>query len=213
MALKAMVFSPKNNRLKPFNLVGISLTKMQKIEDVVLAAFRHTVNFLEKEIKIMPLSRWNESILRYFFCQYIATSYSDIKQFIECDHIDLVLRQESLIAFIEFKFYIHPLRFDPYSASAKGYKGGPGRKNLKEFQSCVNLLHNRRPDPNLSKYIVLVYADPIDGSRPRSKFSHQYSNYQHPDKNVLIRLFELGEQIVTDNDIIQSQLYKINNAT
>lgn len=105
------------------------------MKDVILAAFHNTVNFLGLEVKVMPLNRWNESILRYFFCRYIATSYSDIKQYIECSHIDLVLRQESLIAFIEFKFYIHPLRFEPYSESVQGYKGGTWAKELKRISN------------------------------------------------------------------------------
>ena len=157
----------------------------------------------------MPLSRWNESVLRYFFCRCIAVSYPNIKQLIECDGIDLVLRHEPQVAFIEFKFYKHSRRFDPYDESVHGYKGSHGRQNLKEFQACIDQLHKRPSKPNLSKYIVLVYADPTDGSRPHSRFSNQYSDYRQPNKDVVLHLVESIEPIVMNNDAVQAQLYSV----
>lgn len=186
--------------------------KPQTMNEVILAAFRKTINFLRLEVEVMPLSRWNESVLRYFFCCYIATSYPNVKQFIECDRIDLVLKYESQVAFIEFKFYKHSRRFDPYDERILGYKGGPGRQNLREFQACIDQLHKRPSKPYLSKYFVLVYVDPTDGSKPLSRFSNQYSDYQHPNKNVMLCLIESSEQIVANNDIIQAKLYDIGVA-
>jgi hypothetical protein len=179
------------------------------MNEVVQTAFRSTVKFLPSEFAVMPLNRWNESVLRYYFCRFLAMARPDVEQFVECDKIDLVLGQPPLRAFIEFKFYRHPLRFDPYDGKARGFKGGPGRKNLEEFQACIDLLHNRSSVPDLSKYVVLVYADPTDGSRPNLRFSHHYDEYHHPRNQVAIRLVESSGPIETKEGIVKSQLYEV----
>ena len=141
----------------------------QDLEGVVREAFSRTREYVWQEVDIVPLTLWNESILRYCFCRSVANDDTEVKQFIECDRIDLVLSRGTSRAFIEFKFYRHPRRFDPYSGQMRGFKGGPGRKNLGEFQSCIDKLHERRYVPGLSKYVILLYAeDPPDiGSRHR----------------------------------------------
>ena len=92
--------------------------------EVVHAGFRGAVKLLESELQVMPLSRWNESVLRYYFCRSIATAHPDAEQLVECGRIDLVLAQAAFRAFVEFKFYWHPLRFDPYGLDQRGFKGG-----------------------------------------------------------------------------------------
>ena len=80
----------------------------------VQMAFRSTIESLRSEVELMPFDRWNESVLRYYFCRSLAMTYPQAEQFVECDKIDLVLRQPPQVAFIEFKFYRHPRRYDPY---------------------------------------------------------------------------------------------------
>ena len=157
----------------------------------------------------MPLSRWNESVLRYYFCRFLAMAYPLVEQFVECGKIDLVLRQPPEVAFIEFKFYRHPRRFDPYDGRSRGFKGGPGRKNMGEFQACIDELHKRPSAPDLSKYVVLVYADPTDGSRPNLRFSDYYDNYRHPHAYVRICRIECSEPIETTDAIVRAQLYEV----
>ncbi len=89
-------------------------------------AFRQTVEFLPGELEVMPPDRWNESVLRYHFCRFLAKTHSKIEQFVECGRIDLVLRLPPLVSFAEFKFYAHPRRFDPYDGTPRGFKGGAG---------------------------------------------------------------------------------------
>ena len=117
------------------------MPREQDLEGVVQEAFSRTREYVRQEVDIVPLTLWNESILRYYFCRSVANDDPQVKQFIECGGIDLVLSRGTSRAFIEFKFYRHPRRFDPYSEQMRGFKGGPGRKNLGEFQSCMALLH------------------------------------------------------------------------
>jgi hypothetical protein len=176
---------------------------------VVQTAFRNTVEFLRSEVELMPLSRWNESVLRYYFCRFLAATYPQVEQYVECDKIDLVLRQPPQVAFIEFKFYRHPRRYDPYDARPRGYKGGPGRKNMGEFQACIDQLYERPSAPNLSKYVILVYADPTDGSRPNCRFSHYYDDYHHLRDGVSLRRIECSAPIETTEALVRAQLYEV----
>ncbi len=140
------------------------------MDDVVRTTFSDAVARMSDELGSMPLSRWNESVFRYFFCRRLAASYPDVTQFVECDHVDLVLHGPTEKAFIEFKFYLRQQKFDPYSGSSLGFKGGPGPKNLGEFRKCIDQLYGRRPVPGLSKYVALVYAD-----RAGTPLGNQYS--------------------------------------
>src|SRR3989304_9781983 len=157
------------------------------MKELVQTAFRSTVEFLCSEVELMPLSRWNESVLGYFFCRFLATAHPEVEQFVECGKIDLVLRRSTLRAFIEFKCYRPPRRFDPYDGSVRGFKGGPGRKNLGEFQACIDQLHDRPTTSGLSKYVVLVYADPMDGTRPNARLSQHYDENHPPRDSVMLR--------------------------
>lgn len=176
---------------------------------VVQTAFHGTVDFLRSEIGLMPLCRWNESVLRYYFCRSLATTYPRVQQFVECDKIDLVLRRPPWVAFIEFKFYRLPCRHDPYDGRPCGFKGGPSRKNVREFQTCIDRLHERPFMPHLSKYVVLIYADSIDGSGPKRRFAHYYDDYRHPHDSVSLRRIECSEPFETTDAIVRAQLYEV----
>ena len=179
------------------------------MKDLVKRAFRDTVDFLPHEFEVMSLSPWNESVLRYYFCRFLATSSPRVTQHVECDRIDLVLGNLSNIAFVEFKLYLHQRKFASYEGTPRGYKGGPGRKNLAEFQRCVDQLHEERceSDPPVSKYIVLVYADPKDGTRRR--YASQYDDYRHPNPSVRLELVESAGPIPTTEGIVQARLYEV----
>jgi hypothetical protein len=184
-------------------------TSTPSMDDVVRTAFRQSLETLASELKIMPLSRWNESVFRYYFCRSIALAYPDVEQFVECKEIDLVLAQPSSRAFIEFKFYTHPHKFDAYSGRRIGYKGYPGSKNLGEFRDCIDKLHGRVSVSGLSKYIVLVYADPNDGRRPGRRYATYYDEYRHARDDVMIRLIETSADIAPSDAIIRAKLYEI----
>ena len=175
------------------------------LDAVIRAAFRRAVDQLRSDVTSMPLSRWNESVFRYFFCDALGRVDSDV----ECGKIDLVLSKAEARAFVEFKFYRQPRRYDPYDGSDLGFKGGPGRKNLADFQGCIDQLHKRRYSPGLSKYVVLVYAAAPEGGRSRITYDHHYDPYEHPDTAVGLTALESSERIPTNEGTIRAQLYKL----
>jgi hypothetical protein len=179
------------------------------MSDVVGVGFRGAVRSLESELEVMPLSRWNESILRYFFCRSLATACQDAKQFVECGRIDLVLTCGPSRAFVEFKFYAQPTRFEPYGRDTPGRKGRPSPKNLGEFQACIDQLHTRRVVPGLSKYVVLVYADPASEAHRGPRYSSYYAEYRHSRADVPIQLIEASEPIHGDGAIVRAHLYQV----
>jgi hypothetical protein len=181
------------------------------MDRAVRIAFRNTVEFFrsEVEVELMPLDRWNESVFRYCFCRSLHTAYPQIQQFVECSRIDLVLRQERRSAFIEFKFYQRARQFDPYDGRPRGYKGGPSLKNMREFQTCVHRLHERPTVAGLSKYVVLVYADPKNDGRPNCRFSRYYDDYHHPRDGALLRQIECSARFEALDAIVRAQLYRV----
>ena len=185
----------------------------QGLEGVVQEAFSRSREYVRQEVDIVPLTQWNESILRYYFCRSVANDDTQVKQFIECDRIDLVLSRGTSRAFIEFKFYRRPRRFDPYSEQMHGFKGGPGRKNLSEFQSCIDKLHERPYVPGLSKYVTLLYAEdlPDIGSRRKVTYSCDYDAYEHPQQNVIVREVAVWEPFVASEELVKGRLYEVGS--
>jgi len=181
------------------------------MDRVMRTAFRDAARCLRSdvEVELMPLDRWNESVFRYCFCRSLHTAYPQIQQFVECGRIDLVLRHQRRSAFVEFKFYQHARQFDPYDGRLRGYKGGPSRKNMREFQMCVHHLHERPTIDGLSKYVVLVYADPKDDSRPNCRFSRYYDDYHHPRDGALLRRIECSAPFEAPDAVVRAQLYRV----
>jgi hypothetical protein len=104
------------------------------MDGVIQTTFRRTIDFLPSEIEVMPLSRWTESVLRYYFCRTLATAHPEIEQFVECDKIDLVLSQSPLRAFIEFKF-IDTLSGSIHTrGSRRASKAAQGEKTWESFK-------------------------------------------------------------------------------
>jgi hypothetical protein len=179
-------------------------------DEILKSTLCSLVEFMPREIATMPLSRWSESVLRYFFCRFLAAASPEVTQFVECDKIDLVLRLGESKAFVEFKFYTRPQRFDAYDGRLCGFKGGPGPKNLAEFQSCVDKLHARRNVPGLSKYIVLVYSDSVANKQSRNQYSYHYDEYTHPIASVPFRVLEFKDVMDIASESVRARLYKID---
>lgn len=182
---------------------------MRKLIECV---FQRTVSSLPREFKVMSLERWSESVLRYHFCGALSKIDPNLEQSVECGRIDLVLRRKrtSELAFVEFKFYIHNSRYDPWTGKRCGYKGGPGPKNLSEFHSCVERLSGRtarNSRSSFSKYIVLLYyADPETQTRKYS-YGQFYDKYKHPRKRVVMK--RLHRQFPSGSDKITCDLYEV----
>jgi hypothetical protein len=165
--------------------------------------------FVPTELVLMPLSRWNESVFRYFYCRALAEAHPEVKQLVECDRIDLVLHHGTEKAFVEFKFYLQPRRINPYTGGWSGFKGGPGTQNLNEFRQCITTLHARAFVPGLSKYIVLVYADPNEGTSPGRQYSIHYDSYVHSDENIAVHMLESHGPIESHDSRILAKLFAV----
>lgn len=50
------------------------------MNEIVQTAFRSTAEFLRSETELMPSSRWNESVFRYYFCRFLAKTYPQVEQ-------------------------------------------------------------------------------------------------------------------------------------
>ncbi len=180
---------------------------MDKIIKQVLEA---TLEFLPREFKRMPLERWSEAVFRYYFCRFLSRTHKEVRQDFECSRIDLVLRCPPETAFVEFKFYGHPPRFEPYTGErAPGFKGGPGAKNFSEFQKCINQLADLRSELGLSKYLILFYADPQHLQPQQHTFSMYYDDYKHPDRVVRLKIIHKKVLQMKEHEIT-CKLFKIS---
>ncbi|MFF5179774.1 hypothetical protein ACFY2Q_17275 [Micromonospora sp. NPDC000316] len=175
------------------------------MNDLVRATFLSTVASMRDEVQRMPLDRWNESVFRYSFCRHLSHASPDVRQFVECNRIDLVLHRGEEKAFVEFKFYLHQPRFNPYTGDRSGFKGGPSPQNLTEFRKCVDRLHDRQSTHGLSKYVVLVYADPVSAAGTGKAYSVHYDDYRHPRGEVSLELLEAtGPDCSAENRLMAS---------
>lgn len=182
----------------------------QNMENILIKALNRTVKDVAEELALMPLQQWYESVFRYFFCRSIAANNPKIEQNLECNRIDLVLRYAGETAFVEFKFYGHPKRVDPYSGKVRGVKGGPGPKNLSEFEDCVRNLHARRSIQGLEKYIVLAFWDPKSKEQEgKAKYFESYNDYQYPKMDVPLRLLKQSRDLDANGLRFKVQLYMV----
>jgi hypothetical protein len=132
---------------------------------IVVEAWKDTVARIEADLREMPLSRWNESVLRFFYSRALTERAPDVRQEFECGRIDLVLcrncRKRKLV-YVEFKFYVHA-RHDPLICGKENRKGGPGQGNFKEFEKAIETLRKRSVPPGVLKVLKIValfYCDP-----------------------------------------------------
>jgi hypothetical protein len=178
--------------------------------DVVEPAFRRAVALLVDESERMPLDRWNEWVCRYFFGRTVAEAHPGVGQLVESGRIDLVLERRRERAYIEFKFYRRQPRIPPDGGPQRGYKGGPGVKNLQEFRSCIDRLAAHPAAPGLQRFVVVVYADPPPGLHPRQgRFADYLDSYEHPNEDVRCRLVATAGPFETSGSVVHSSLIEV----
>jgi hypothetical protein len=180
------------------------------MNEIVRATFRETIAFLPTEFALMPLNRWNESGFRYFYCRCLAKLHQDVAQFVECDRIDLVLRRRSESAFVEFKFYQRAVRFRSTTGSPGGFKGGPTAQNRREFEECIERLNSQPSERGTTKFVALLYADPVTDSRYTRAFSKHYDSYNHTSGTASPALVENIEIAGLPEVRARAQLYEIS---
>ncbi|MGA2983909.1 MAG: hypothetical protein ABSG32_08840 [Terriglobia bacterium] len=155
------------------------------------------------------LECWNESVFRLMYSQSVAKRDPNITHFCECSRIDLVLHRGSQRAFVEFKFYIHRIKYDPFSREKRGIKGGPGKKNFGEFKRCVQTL-KRREAPGAVKLVALFYSDPA-GSTAKRRYDDDYGDHRKLQNklNIPLRLrAKLGSFLSNGSDC-NARLYEV----
>jgi len=181
------------------------------MRQLLITALKDTVTQIRHDLRLMPLTRWNESVFRFTYCRAIARQEPDVKQFDECDRMDLVLHRNSERAYVEFKFYIRRAAHDPLSGVRTGMKGGPSRKNWQEFKKCVKTLRQRPAPSEVLKIVVLFYADSV--STGQKTFESYYgARTDIEDRLMIRRLASIGPFQSGDSDsnsICNARLYEI----
>jgi hypothetical protein len=135
------------------------------MRQLLIKAFKDTAEQIKADLAMMPLERWSESVFRFIYSRAVAKLEPDVTHFVECSRIDLVLHRKRERAFVEFKFYLHAHRYDPLCGNKIGWKGGPGRKNYREFKKCVQTLRRRYRGSKVLRLVALFYSDPVDTRR------------------------------------------------
>lgn len=152
-------------------------------------ALRCASKCFEDESATMPIERWNESVFRFLFSREIARLKPKVKQFVECQKIDLVLHSAEDIAFVEFKFYIHNPGYCANSREMlKRRKSYPSGGNVKQFEQCIDKLRARYPDEGerVRKFVVLFYSDPTDHTGRR--YSQDYGDSNALEKRYRVKV-------------------------
>jgi len=145
---------------------------------------RDTSLKIKEELDTIPLSLFNESILRYFFCKKLLQNNPRLKCQIEWyERIDLFIKSSNENILIEFKFYQYPKR---YSIDCKSYtlKGYPSNKNFDEFRKCVEklekienrLFKHTGKKLKYKKYIILAY---VKSSKEHKEAYESYYNNEN----------------------------------
>jgi len=180
------------------------------MRELLITAFNDAVGDLKSDLGLMPLPRWHEFVFRFMYSRAVARRDRDVKHFFECSGIDLVLhRNESEIAFVEFKFYAHRPRYHPLLAIPMKMKGGPSPQNRQEFQDCIETLRGRSAPPDVLKLVALFYADPANTTK--KKYDTDYGVSSGIEDQLRLRqLVSLGPFPSPDAEgICNARLYEV----
>lgn len=156
---------------------------------LLVKALKDTVAQIKKDTALMPLAHWNEAVFGFAYSRAVTKLARDVRQFCQCNRIDLVVHHKSERAFVEFKFYMRSPACDPLRGTKMGWKGGPGRKNFREFRESVGKLRRRSASRKVLKLVVLFYCDPISTMDGKHKTFHaDYGDNSHLQRELKIRL-------------------------
>jgi hypothetical protein len=145
------------------------------MDELISQAFKTTFHTILEDLNPDNFRFINESILRYLFIKSLP---DDIDAEEEWRRVDLLLHDERGQYPIEFKHYFRrPLkRFD---GRTHNYKGGPSKKNIREFIDSSKKLVQLEENLSIQKmgidfkdrYFILVAGD---RERDKTKFSDFY---------------------------------------
>ncbi|HXJ93866.1 MAG TPA: hypothetical protein VMT20_13530 [Terriglobia bacterium] len=160
---------------------------------IMQSALQRTCDRLDKlPEELLPLL--NESVLRFFFVQSLLKGHQNCKLQQEWHRFDLLVQHKRQNILVEFKFYCRPVGTS-LTGDHRWPKGGPGKKNFKEFINCVKKLASidkckwRTIDKGKidGRYLVLAYLND-------SGYKRYYAPLDYPPR---LRAFveENGERI------------------
>jgi hypothetical protein len=179
------------------------------MRQLLITAFEDAVTQTKADLKLMPLTRWNESVFRFLYSRAVTTRAPDVTQFFECNKIDLVLHRKSEGAFIEFKFYIHSPAYDALTGKKIDMKSFASPQNFREFKNSVGILRQRPAPPEILKLVALFYSDPCDPRRKTYNACYGDSSGVERELNIC-RLISIGPFSPEGSDTICSaRLYEV----
>jgi hypothetical protein len=162
-----------------------------QVKELLLEALSGACQSIAEASAYIPINLMSEAVFRNMFALRLAQLTPTSKVLIECDKIDLVAHISNQVAYLEFKYYVHSRVFDPYTLKARGWKSHPSPANFRQFQKSIDQLRERTPALDISRAIVLLYADPPPPIR-RSKYSDYY---QDSTRLAPLRIVEMGSPI------------------
>lgn len=164
---------------------------MGEVADFV-AVLEKAWDAIKVELQQTPLPLWNESVFRFFVVRAMHQEERAWHCQTEWRRVDLLLEKDGVRIPIEFKFYVFARSTDGEESWAKG---GPGKKNYKEFCTCLAKLRDfgKESAPagaswnTAHRLLILVYED--QPARRGHVYASYYANPSLPEElNRSIRL-------------------------
>ncbi|MFZ1898011.1 hypothetical protein [Methanoregula sp.] len=134
-------------------------------------ALEDTGREISRELKNSYLDWFNESVFRYFFIKSLSKHYPKNRFETEWKRFDLLMTDGEAGTIIEFKFYFlnkHSTIDDKF----KRFKGGPGKKNDKEFENCLERMSLLKEEGIHDKYLIVVYEETNNSKSFGKNYNH-----------------------------------------
>jgi hypothetical protein len=110
---------------------------------LLISVLSRACNDVVRELQRVPLEGWNESVFRFFVVQRLRKDAARVRCETEWHRIDLVLFDRHGATLLELKFFTAmPLR--DYKRNKVRMKGGPSKKNYREYESAIEKLRTIR---------------------------------------------------------------------
>ena len=119
-----------------------------------------TLEALRVQSERIAVNSLNESVFRFLFQQALLAANPSAELLAECQKIDLVVRAERTVAFVEFKYFVHSRSYDPVTLSPlASWKSFPSLANQRQFLASVQKLKAVHSEHPVFRLVVLFYSD------------------------------------------------------
>lgn len=127
----------------------------------------------QKHINLVGLHNTDESTFRSFFMASLKELIPDARIEKEWHRYDLLIQTSKKNFIVEFKYYVYPLHYELDGTHGR-WKGGPGPKNEKEFQRCIQKLRERIDHPIHARFLILAYEHRPNPKASKYSFRKSY---------------------------------------